>query len=72
RAALALAQGDQVLRAAERLGRVLLAGGKHAEALGLVAQALAGATRPDPSVDVRTHRYVKALETLRDELGGKP
>ncbi|MBM4391642.1 MAG: hypothetical protein FJ090_11015, partial [Deltaproteobacteria bacterium] len=61
-----------VLRAAERLGRVLLAGGKRAEALDLVTRTLAAATRPDPSLDVRTHRYVGALEALRDELGSRP
>ncbi len=70
RAALALAQGDQVLRAAERLATILDAQGKRAEALALVRDTLAGAARPGPTVDVRTHRYIKALEALQAKLGG--
>lgn len=67
-AALALAYGDQVLRAAHRLAQLLEALGRTDEALAVIADALERTDRPQAGTDVRTFRYLTALETLHAEL----
>jgi tetratricopeptide (TPR) repeat protein/thiol-disulfide isomerase/thioredoxin len=68
-AALAKADGDQQLRAVVRLGRILHGLGRDAEAITLLEHALS-VNIPDPSLDVRTHRYRKEAEALRAEIAG--
>ncbi len=69
-AATALGYGDQTLRGARRLAQVLAALDRTDEALELLARVLAEAERPEEGTDVRTHRYLAALEALQAELSG--
>ncbi len=64
RDALQHAYGDNRLRAAERLAKLLKEQGKAAEAAAVVADALAQAKKPTDPFN-RTHRYIAALEKLR-------
>jgi tetratricopeptide (TPR) repeat protein len=69
-AALRHGYGDNRLRAAERLARVHAAAGDSASALATIDTALSAAKRPGEELQVRTFRYIKALEDARTELGG--
>lgn len=69
RAALEHSYGDNGLRAARRLAEVLHATGATDEARRLVARTLEQAERPAEGLDVRTPRYLQALEELAEELG---
>jgi tetratricopeptide (TPR) repeat protein len=59
------ALGDQRLRAAKDLAEALVGLGRREEALAALDAALAEAARPDPALQVRTHRYLQELEALR-------
>ena len=65
-AASSLAYGDQLLRATRTHADVLWALGQEEEALALVDQVLSDAEAPD-DLQVRTHRYIAALQTWREE-----
>ncbi len=69
-AARELGYGDQRLRAAAREAQLLHALGRTDEALALIADTLAAAERPAEGTQVRTFRYLAALERLQQELGG--
>jgi thiol-disulfide isomerase/thioredoxin/tetratricopeptide (TPR) repeat protein len=71
RAALQVAWGDQRLRAAVVLAKVLAARGQRPEAVLVIEGALREVPAPPPDVDVRTTRYRKELETLRAQLVAK-
>lgn len=71
-AALACAYGDNRLRAARGLALVLEALGRREEALAVVVEALERAERPAEGLDVRTPRYLAALEELRGRLQPAP
>lgn len=71
-AADALAYGDQELRASKRHAELLAGMGDLQGAVVVIDAALAEVERPDEDVDVRTHRYIGQLETLRAELVGEP
>ncbi len=58
------AHGDQRLRAARRAAELLAQLGDTPAAVALLEETLASAERPDATVQVRTHRYLAALETL--------
>ncbi len=66
-AARALAYGDQALRAAKREADILVALGEGDKALAVIDRALSEAERP-VDLDVRTPRYITALEDLRAEI----
>jgi Flp pilus assembly protein TadD len=66
--ALAVGYGDNRLRAAETCARATHAVGHTAEAMALLDRALAEAERPPEGVEVRTLRYLAALESTRAEL----
>ena len=68
RAALACSYGDNRLRAAATLARVLQALDRPGEARQVVDTALAEAHRPEEGLDVRTPRYLGALEKLQATL----
>lgn len=72
RRAQELATGDMVLRASLRLAELLEAQGNAPAALGVIDEALAGFEAPGEEVEVRTHRYLKALREKRVELLGEP
>ena len=71
RTALGKAWGDQRLRAAALLAKVLVARGQKPEAAFVIEAALREMPAPAADVDVRTHRYRTELETLRAGLAGK-
>jgi thiol-disulfide isomerase/thioredoxin len=72
RAALALAWGDQRLRAVGRLARALAALDRRPEAIAALEAELAAAQRPAADQQVRTHRYLRDVEVQLTELrGGK-
>lgn len=66
--AVAVGYGDNRLRAVKTQARVLVALGRQPEALALLDRTLAEAVRPAEGLDVRTPRYLKALEDLRAEI----
>lgn len=68
RLALERSWGDNRLRAARGLAQVLVALERPDEARAVVDQALAQAARPGEGLDVRTPRYLEALEALRASL----
>jgi thiol-disulfide isomerase/thioredoxin len=68
RAAHLYGYGDNRLRAAKVLAEALHADGQTDAALVLLDETLAGAVVPEEGVDVRTPRYLAALEELRAEL----
>jgi ATP/maltotriose-dependent transcriptional regulator MalT len=68
RTALARAWGDQELRAAVVLAKVLDGEARRPEAIAVLDAALKETPRPDEAVKVRTHRYVKEAESLRAQL----
>ncbi|MEL6348278.1 MAG: thioredoxin family protein [Myxococcota bacterium] len=59
--------GDNRLRAAKRLAEALRADGRFDDAIAVIDQAL-DVERPAEEMNVRTPRYLKALEDLREEL----
>lgn len=65
--ALKVSYGDNRLRAAERLAKVLRDENKAGEANAVLASALGEAKKPSDPHN-RTHRYIAALEKLKDEL----
>lgn len=67
RKALGLAYGDNRLRAAERLAKIQRERGKADDARAIVDEALASAKAPADPFN-RTHRYIKALKSLRKAL----
>lgn len=69
-AAVAHGYGDNRLRAVRLLAEALHADGQTGAALALLDETLAGAVRPPPELQVRTPRYLQALEDLRATLGG--
>lgn len=71
RAALAVAWGDQRLRATEVLAKALVAQGRNPEALTAIDAALAEVPEPPSGVEVRTSRYRKNLGTLRATVSAK-
>lgn len=72
-AARARAYGDNALRAVDVLAEALHAAGRTPEARALVEETLRTAVRPDEGVDVRTPRYLEALEAQLEALGaGEP
>ena len=66
-AAQALAYGDQALRAAKREAEILAGLGQVDAAIAVIDRALQEADDPG-ELDVRTNRYLTALEDLRVEL----
>ena len=66
-AARALAYGDQSLRAAKREADILVGLGEIDTALAVIERALADAEDPG-DLEVRTDRYIQALEDLRAEI----
>ncbi len=68
RAALDEAYGDQRLRAAKRLAEILLEMGRTAEAITLIDEVIQGFSAPTEDLEVRTHRYLTALDELRSDL----
>ncbi len=65
RAALAAAWGDQRLRAAVTLAKILVARGQPADALRAIDAALAEVPAPAADIAVRTTRYRAELDALR-------
>ncbi|MES2643911.1 MAG: thioredoxin family protein [Myxococcota bacterium] len=68
RTALGKSWGDQRLRAAGLLAKVLAARGQRPEAVFVIEAALREVPAPAADVEVRTHRYRKELETLREGM----
>lgn len=68
--ARAHAYGDNALRAVDVLARALHAAGRTPEARALLEETLRTAVRPEEGVDVRTPRYLKALEEQLAALDG--
>jgi len=68
RTALERAYGDQRLRAAARLAGFLKDEGRHDEAIRLIDTELDAFERPAEGTDVRSFRYLTALEELRGDL----
>lgn len=65
-AAVALAWGDNALRAAKARADALIALGRADEARAWAAEVLAAAPAPEAGLDVRTHRYRDALRAIAD------
>lgn len=63
--------GDSKIRAMERLMRSLMGNGDDAEALKRGSDFLATVERPDPSLQVRTKRYLEAVEKAVSEAEAK-
>lgn len=72
RVALARAWGDQRLRAVQVLAKALAAQGRAAEAVAALEAELAALPAPAADVAVRTHRYRKECEDLRERLRAPP
>jgi Flp pilus assembly protein TadD len=72
RAALQHGFGDNRLRAANTLALALDAAGDRPAALALVEATLLEATRPADGTDVRTFRYLSALEATQALLRDRP
>lgn len=70
REALRTGYGDQRLRAALLLGKVLGAEGRAPEAIACLDAILVEIPEPPEGVVVRTSRYRKQVQMLRDSLGG--
>jgi len=70
RAALAVAWGDQRLRAVQRLARAVDAQGRRPEALAVLKTELAAAPTPTAADAVRTTRYRAEVEAMIKEFGG--
>ncbi|MED5372594.1 MAG: thioredoxin domain-containing protein [Myxococcota bacterium] len=70
-AALALSYGDQRLRAAMRLARLMDGAGDREAAIAVLETELGSFERPDPELQVRSHRYVTQTEALLAELQGE-
>lgn len=68
REALAHSYGDNRLRAANVLAKALHAADQTDEALAVLSAALEAAELPEDGLDVRTPRYIEALEKTRSEL----
>ena len=68
RAALAGAYGDQQLRAAMLLAKVLKAQKRMIEATKVLEEALQAVPEPPTGVEVRTHRYRQQAQELLTEL----
>lgn len=68
-AALDNSYGDNHLRAANLLAKALHADGQPAAAVALLEETLAAAVVPDEGVEVRTPRYLKALQETRASIG---
>lgn len=66
-AAQALAYGDQSLRAAKRAADILVGLERTDEAIAVIDRALRDAEDPG-DLEVRTNRYITALEELRAEI----
>jgi hypothetical protein len=66
--ALARARDDQRLRAVQPLARALAASGRTPDALARIDIVLSSTPVPANNVEVRTHRYVKQVRALREEL----
>ncbi len=66
--ALSRAHDDQRLRAVQPLARALAASGRTPEALAQIDAVLSSTPVPANDVEVRTHRYVKQVRALREEL----
>ena len=60
--------GDNRLRATKRKADILSAQGKTADAIRTIDAALAAVEAPDAALNVRTPRYLSALQALREEL----
>ena len=65
--ALKYSYGDNRLRAAALLGNILASLGKSKEALELINGTLTAIPTP-PQKEIRTHRYLKALQDLRKKF----
>ncbi len=70
RKALDNAAGDQILRAATTLARVLRAENRVPEAIAALNAALSRVPAPPPDIQVRTTRYRTEAQKLIAELGG--
>ncbi|MSP55105.1 MAG: thioredoxin family protein [Myxococcales bacterium] len=68
RAALARSDGDQILRSALTLAKVLREAGRAAEAVTVLDVALATVPEPPPGVEVRTTRYRSEAQQLKVAL----
>jgi hypothetical protein len=71
RTALEHAYGDQRLRAAARLAEILHEAGDSDGAVAVIDAELAAFERPAEGTDVRSFRYLTALEELRAALTGQ-
>jgi predicted Zn-dependent protease len=69
-AGMSLAWGDNHLRTVAQAARALHGIGRKDEALALIDQTLGAVERPQDGIEVRTPRYITALETLRAEIAG--